>query len=173
MKKLLLITSFILVTITTYSQVITDSIKYRDGKVIIEEVVAVPNATSSQLYGKAKLFFTKAFNSSKSVIQSEDIENHQIIGHGRVVKHEDQGYGGIYFDFTIIIQTKDGKYRYTITDMCIEMTGLAPMNNTAENAVKLKREKGNPKAIEGFFDDSKPIIDLLKAQMCLKEEDNW
>lgn len=173
MKTLLSTTFLLLVAIATYSQTEADSIKFRDGKVIIEEVVTVQNATSSQLYGKAKLFFTKTFNSSKSVIQSEDVESHQIIGKGRIVKHEDQGYGGIYFDFTIIIQTKDGKYRYTMTDMCTEMTGLAPMNNTAESAVKLKEEKGNSKAIEGYFEDSKQIIDILKAQMQLKEEDNW
>ena len=68
-----------------------DSIQFRNGKVIIEEVIAVPNATASQLYGKAKLFFSKTFNSAKKVIDSEDPENHIIVGKGKIVSQEDQG----------------------------------------------------------------------------------
>lgn len=172
MKKVLL--SFLLIAFTVSIKAsIVDSIQYRDGKVIIEEIITVPNATSAQMYGKAKIFFTKAFNSSKSVIQSEDVENHQIIGKGKIVKSEDQGYGGIYLNFTIIIQTKDEKYKYTITDMCIDMTGLALMKTTAEHAAKIAKEKDDSRAIDDYYSDLKPIVNLLKEQMQIKEEDNW
>lgn len=172
MKKVLLL--FLLTALTASIKAsVADSIQYRNGKVIIEEVIAVPNTTSTQLYGKAKLFFTTAFNSSKSVIQSEDIDNHVIVGKGKIVNFEDQGFGGIYRNFTIIIQTKDNRYRYTITDMETEETGMAPMKSTAEHAAEIAKENGDSSAIEGYYSDFEPFLSLLKEQMQIREEDNW
>lgn len=151
-----------------------DSIQFRNGKVIIEEVITVPNATASQLYGKAKLFFSKTFNFAKRVIDSEDPENHTIVGKGKIVSQEDQGYGGIYYNFTILIQTKDGRYRYTITDMYVEMTGLAPMTITAEHSAKVAKEKDSMEPIKDYYEKTAPIITTLKEQMHINEdEDEW
>lgn len=149
-----------------------DSIQYRDGKVIIEEVIQVPKTTASQLYGKAKVFFSKAFVSSKKAIDSEDEANHTIIGKVRITDHEDQGFGGIYYNFTLTIQTKDERYRYTLSDITIEMTGLAPMTITAEKSAKAAKEKGSMEPMNDYYKKTEPLIALLKQQM-ISKDDNW
>lgn len=150
-------------------------LKSKDGKYVFEEIVSVPDATASQLYGKAKLFFANTFNSSKSVIQSDDPSNTTIIGKGIIVNKEDQGYGGIYFNFTLQIQTKDGKYRYTISDIVLNMTGLAPMKSTIEESIERGTLKGLSKtdAAKSYYEDFSPLIEKMKQQITISNDDNW
>lgn len=177
MKHLICILFVAMISVSTFAQQtsLENILKLKDGKYAFEEIVSVPDATATQLYGKAKLFFANAFNSSKSVIQSDDADNTTIIGKGTVVNKEDQGYGGIYYNFTLQIQTKDGKYRYTISDMNLEMTGLAPMKSTIEESIERWMKKGSTEidGAKGYYEEISPLIEKMKQQILISNDDNW
>lgn len=177
MKHIIIILFAAMISVSAFAQVTTlqNILKSKDGKYVFEEVVSVPEATASQLYGKAKLFFANTFNSSKSVIQSDDPGNTTIIGKGSIVNKEDQGYGGIYFNFTLKIQTKDGKYRYTISDIVLDMTGLAPMKSTIEESIERGTQKGLSKtdAAKSYYEKFSPLIEKMKQQITISSDDNW
>ena len=172
MKQLLFIVAIFFISNYSLNASIIDSIQYRNDKVVIEDVILVPNATASQLYGKAKVFFS-TISTPKLVVESEDLENHQFVGKGKIVKTPDEGYGCIFLNFTLILQVKDGKYRYIITDMMKEITGLAPMLITAEKSAQTAKEKNNPAAIKDYYIDTRPLIELLKKQMKIDSGDDW
>ena len=161
------VTSIIQTPKVVYDNLVRDSI-------IIEEVVPVPKMASSQLYGKVKLFFTKSSDLFKGTIQSEDPDNHIIVGKGRIKKVSDKGAGIIYYNFTISVQTKDEKYRYTITDLYVDMTGLVPAkekNVYLDSVAQIKNSIVVP--INDYYIEMAPVITLLKEQMQSKESDNW
>lgn len=177
MKHLICILFATLFSVSAFAQEtsLENILKSKDGKIVFEEVVTISDATASQLYGKAKLFFANTFNSSKSVIQSEDSENCTIVGKGTIVKLKDQGYGGIYYYFTLQIQTKDDKYRYTISEMNLEMTGLSSMKSTIEESVERFKSKGETEieAAKSYFEEFQPLIEKIKQQIVISEDDNW
>ena len=91
-----------------------------DGQSIgIQEVVKVDSLSKKQIYDRAKMFFVETFKSAKDVIQLDDPDAGTIIGKGNA------SYS--YFNvaatavltvyFTIKIEVKDNRYRYTITDI--------------------------------------------------------
>lgn len=145
----------------------------KDG-VIIEEVVPAPKMTSSQLYGKTKLFFTKSSDLFEGVIQSEDPDNHIIVGKGRIGKQSDKGLGILYYNFTIAVQARDERYRYTITDVYVDMAGLVPTKEKNEYSDQVAEEKSSIVVpINDYYIEMAPVISLLKEQMQSKESDNW
>ncbi len=177
MKHLICILFAAMISVSAFAQetALENILKSKDGKYVFEEVVSVPEATASQLYGKAKLFFANTFNSSKSVIQSDDSENNTIVGKGTIVKHEDEGFGGIYYYFTLQIQSKEGKYRYTISDIKLDMTGLAPMKSSIEESVERGMQKGlsETDAAKSYYEEFSPIIEKIKQQIMISNDDNW
>lgn len=92
-------------------------------KITYSEVVLVDSVTTKQeLYLKAKEWFAHAFNSAQNVIQFDDKESGKIIGKGLIsvgstlgpVKSSDN-LGVV--NFVVEIQLKNGKYKYTFTDL--------------------------------------------------------
>ena len=83
-----------------------------------------------QLYSLAKTWVVNNFVDSKEVIQLDDKENGQIIAkglfqysHWRFLGSE--GYKG-HFRFSLSIQVKDGRYRYSFYDIYHESTYYKP-----------------------------------------------
>lgn len=83
-------------------------------------VVQVDTSSAKILQSRAKLFIAENFKSAKSVIQLDDQEAGVIVAKGNFVPTIKApllghiGYG--YVSFSLKLQFKDGKYKYTITD---------------------------------------------------------
>lgn len=118
MKRLLFV-FFIVISGYSYSQdFICDKIPSKNGRVHYEGVVMIDSVPSSTLYNNAKLWIGKTFVSSKSVIQSE-IPNSLIILKARMdIGNTDNS--GVY-TFTLTLQFKDGRYRYELSDIGIDL----------------------------------------------------
>ena len=106
------------------------------------EVVEIPNKTADQLYSAAKEWFAIAFNSANDVIQLADPVGKKIIGKG--IKKVDFRVKGAssYFNvnFTLIVQFKDGRYKYDIQSS--EINSIAGETFTFELLKELGTEDG-------------------------------
>lgn len=97
------------------------------GKITYSEVVAMKDSVSkNELFGRAKTCFVNLFKNSNKVIQNEDKENGIIIGKGNqrfYVKFMGMNSDAGLMEFTLTIATKDGKYKYVITDFYLSEAG--------------------------------------------------
>ena len=97
------------------------------GKITYSEVVAMTDSVSkNELFGRAKTCFVNLFKNSNKVIQNEDKENGIIIGKGNqrfYVKLLGMNSDAGLMEFTLTIATKDGKYKYVITDFYLSEAG--------------------------------------------------
>jgi len=122
MKSIIIIQFFIISVITVYSQDIslvekifpTDS-----GEIKYQEVVNVDSTlTATQLYLRGKSWIAEEFNSAQDVIQMDE-DNKLIVkaylkkGHNSMVQNPQTW-------FTLKLEVKEGKYRYTLTDIRYE-----------------------------------------------------
>ena len=104
MKKFVFI-AFLFIGNLSYSQ--TDKWEFT-------EVVQVDSAiTKDLLYNAARDWFAITFKSSKSVLEIEDKEQGKLFGKGKFQMNK-KVHG--YVDFTILIQVKAGRYKYTLSD---------------------------------------------------------
>ncbi|MDR2003986.1 MAG: DUF4468 domain-containing protein [Prevotella sp.] len=122
MKKVLFfIVGIIPVILLAQENPFTDVFPITDGKVNYTEVIQVENKNASELYKNAKIWLVDAFKSSKDVIQNDDRDNFIVIGKGFF-----DGYGhnksitNAKYWFTIRIDCRDNRYKYTITDFIYE-----------------------------------------------------
>jgi len=120
MKALLTGVLVVLCSIS-YGQFTVDSlpVNKETGLVDFTEVINVDSVPAKKLYSNAKIFIAKAFVSGKHVTQLNDDESSTIVGHGKVELTANNGIfkqPGGWFDFTITIRCKDGRYKYSITD---------------------------------------------------------
>jgi len=104
MKKLLFFAFFL-------SALFCSSQKY-------SEVVEIPGKTADQLYAKANEWFALTFKSANDVIQLNDPAEKKIIGKGvkRISYPDGRNQSELQLNmyFTLMVQFKDGKYRYEI-----------------------------------------------------------
>jgi hypothetical protein len=85
------------------------------------EVIEVPSVTKDELYIRANTWLSRAFKSAKAVIDVQDKEAGKIIAKGNIsaiikVPLVGKQEAGI-INLTITIQTKDGKYKYTVDNL--------------------------------------------------------
>jgi hypothetical protein len=87
------------------------------GKIVYTEIVNIDSSlTQEQLYLNAREWFARSFRSANDVIQMDDKDAGKLIGKGNFVIP-----GGMYLAdgrvrFTISVFTKEGRYKYEITD---------------------------------------------------------
>jgi len=94
------------------------------GEIVYSEVVKVDSIKSNELYVRAHEWFANTFKSAKAVIQLDDKEAGKIIGKGDIeadiINHQTglmkYSVGGLIY-FTVEIQTKDGKYKYSFSNL--------------------------------------------------------
>jgi hypothetical protein len=108
MKTLLLFTSLI-IRLSCLAQT-NDLPKDESGKIVFTEVVKVDSADANQLFSRAQVAISSLFKSAKDVIQVKDEASKQIVAKGLL-----EAYGFVKFETTI--QCKDGRYKYTITNL--------------------------------------------------------
>jgi hypothetical protein len=87
----------------------------------IKQVVEVPGFTKHQIYDCCKIWVAENFRSAKAVIEHDDRENCCLIGNG-IIKYPCHGLeciakGDWQVHFTMRIDTKDGKFRQTFSNL--------------------------------------------------------
>lgn len=87
----------------------------KDGKVFYTEVINTEGVSSKELYANTKIWIANTFKSAKSVIQS-DVEGVSIVIKGRLSYVTDGDS-----PFTLTVQFRDGRYRYELTDLIMDM----------------------------------------------------
>jgi len=89
---------------------------FSQGNIYKEEVVYVNDSLTTQntLFAKANEWFAVKFNSANDVIQMIDKEAGKIVGKGYMTVPL-RAYGVI--SFTFIFECKDGRYKYSISDV--------------------------------------------------------
>jgi hypothetical protein len=184
MKRILLITFFITVSISSYAQIDTVGlhIPIKDNRVVYEQVIEIPERTKPELLNNAKQWFVDFFKDSKNVIQNEDKNQGRIVGIGYIFNQEK-----IYDKLTIQIDCKNGKYRYKIYDM----TGIIPAHYnvwvgnvresdfTPEELInKITDDVNAPfsknkcrKLLEAINEETTSTIESLKKAMAAKPDD--
>lgn len=109
-----------------------------DGNVVFNETVQIEQS-ADVLYSLAKSAIADIFVSAKNVIQLDDKDSHTLIAKGK------NRISNVTIDFTLKIQTKDGRFRMSMYD--ITYTATVPnLPNTVWNAEELTDENCiNPK----------------------------
>lgn len=89
------------------------------GKITYTEVVQLEDTEASQilLYSRAREWYATTFRSSIFVIQMDDKELGKLIGKGNFKIATTAYLTDSHIDFTISVFVKDGRYKYTITDL--------------------------------------------------------
>ena len=97
----------------------------KSNELVYKNVVNLDSITTqvhkvNEIYSIAKSWFAEKYNNAKNVIQLDDKENGKIIGKGIFeynsnVNSFSNGTKG-YISYTIVINVKDGKYKYNISD---------------------------------------------------------
>lgn len=123
MKNIILLA--VLLPFKLFSQ--TDTLpKNADGKYEYTAVVNVDSASADKLYSNAKMFVALSFKSGKDVTQLNDDAGKTVIGSGNTPTTLNVGFGtsvASAVKFTFIIQCKDNRYKYSISEFQYYNTG--------------------------------------------------
>lgn len=94
--------------------------KDKNGEIEYSQIIQVDSASDQTLFSRAKLFCAQYFNSSTDVIKLEDSKTFTIVAKGLLNRNYtnpfNKSFGG-NVKFTLTIQAKSGKYRYSINDL--------------------------------------------------------
>jgi hypothetical protein len=186
MKKSLLLLALLLVSFKVFSQESILPIDSTTGKITYSEVIKVDSVLATELFVRANIWFVNNFNSAKNVIQLSDKEAGVVIGKGNfpvTCNNPNRSAFNVFIqgtvDFTLEIQTRDGRYKYSITD--ISFKGLAgnpydlfsdvyPTTTPFKKQFNMRWLEVKQNMNLSFL----TIIERLKLGMTLKENiDNW
>jgi len=144
-----------------------DILPSKDGIVTYSEVVQVDSSSKIDLYKKAKKWFVTTYKSAKEVIQLDDPENGEIIGKGnfKVSYYSREPF----ISHTISISVKDGRYKYSITDL----TYSDNQNEKFSIENFPKSWFGKKKLYLKVDEEINAIILSLKKYMSSKEKEDW
>jgi len=172
MKKLLFI--LLLAPLFSLAQESADTLSFN-----YIGVESVDSVTGKTLFSRAKLFVAQSFKSAKDVIQMDDHYAGMLVVKGNIVplikiplvgKTE---YG--YAHFTMKIQVKDGKYKYTLSDFDHEAHGQnqgsgGPMMNPKPACGTFVMSKGQWRQIkEDTNSRAVALIEALRFSMNNRE----
>ena len=91
--------------------------KMKDSKIHYEEVVNTEGIDANELYLRSKLFIANAYVSSSDVTKFEDKENGIIIVKALFPHAHNKFINRGRVTYTLKIEVKDNRYKYTITDL--------------------------------------------------------
>lgn len=160
------------------------------GLIDYTDVIQVEDVTKDELYSRAREWFVTCYNSAEDVLQMDDKESGKLIGKAfKDIIIQSMGIPvKIKMYYTISIYLKDGRYKYSISD--IEYQGYAdanipnPPRVPAEGTIihMLYKKSGKPRAINKQYKEEtivsmNALILDLKQNMTesdlLNEEDDW
>ena len=121
---------------STMQQNIKTGASSEPGPLHFSEIVQVHEASKDQLYSAALAWFGHTYRSGKDVLQTQDREGGTIIGRALfryepVIFMGSDGIRGVD-RYTITIELKDGRYRYTLADFTHEGNPANPMATPKE-----------------------------------------
>ncbi|WP_162055059.1 DUF4468 domain-containing protein [Pontibacter pamirensis] len=146
-------------------------INSKTGKIEFQEVIQVSGKSQAEIHTHAREWFAKAFVSANAVLQMDDKDAGILIGKGRL---------GDEIDILIKVESKDGRFRYTLTDVAFEIPGSGP--RVAEDIITdphLYNKRGKPikrpKAFkEGLIASNAVLLaSLTEAVNNSTSNDNW
>lgn len=161
-------------------------------KITYSEVIRLDTSISkTELYSAAKEWFAKTYKSATDVIQYAEKDEGKIVGRAlfkvnfKTIFGTD--YPGGHINYTISIYTKDGRYKYEITDFyhvgMLTESGRIPDGGPCEDLIhETKGFMGNSykKTYLLFLiqldENMKALIDSLKKEMTerrLDEKSDW
>lgn len=116
---------------SVFCQKVTFPIDDKTGQITYSEVVPIEGKSKEDLNISAKKWFVNTFKSAQEVIQLEDRDQGVIVGKGNLgvtlSMLSSQNVG--YVRFTVKIEVKEGRYRYSFTDFWHEVgssTAVSP-----------------------------------------------
>jgi hypothetical protein len=142
----------LLMCLSTFSEAQVEStspeLPYKDGKVVFETIGVASGSTQQQIYAAAKKWIVENFNSSKAVIQSEDISTGQILGKGIInvpfeIKTKAHNYN---LSFDMQIDCKNEKFRlrlYNLIIVSIPSVNQAQLNKPIETMDLMAKAEKN------------------------------
>ncbi len=170
----------------------TSILSYSQEPLKWEEVVTVDStANKTELFNRARRWFSNTFKSEKDVISITDKESGEISGNAVVKYKSDRFYVGVvcvngYVNFKINVYVKDGRYKYVIHSLVHEGSyydGNKPISygilTDSEIAPKPTRGGANKKAWVEIkaqaINQINSLINSLKTEMSTKSEvqDDW
>ena len=151
MRKILFL-GLLIFSMSLYAQ--DFPINEKTGKVCYEGVVKVDGVSASDLYVRANEWFAKTFNSANAVIQMQDKEAGKIIGKGNITAYNSIANVGVW-DFTLSFASREGRYRYTLTNISHDKSGSKLTGSGGEI--------GNEKPACGTWHIPKRAWNTLKA----------
>jgi hypothetical protein len=168
MKNLFLFLLVISVYSTKAQEVIlpTDSVT---GKTLFMGIVKVDSVSKDELYNRASTWFAKSFNSAQNVLQKNDRVDGVLIGRALFLHYMKGLLGeniqpGNAINYTISVYTKDGRYKYEITDFIYDNSpyGSSEIRTTKPN-FQTKKYWNNVK--QHCLDEANLLISSLKEEM--------
>lgn len=168
---------------------IEDNFPNENGVIVYSEVVKVDSAlTSKYLYLNAKKWLVSAFKSSRAVIETDEKDDGLIILKGFVLKGHNQEIRNPKKWFTIKLEFKDGRYKYSLSNiryefdvqvMGVDLHRDVPfeewINSSTGSTSPEKRQKLNDKLNEYCREldaEFRAIIIKLKSEIG-KKEGEW
>ncbi len=156
-----------------------------NGKITYSEVVDANNITSDELFLRAHTWVANRFKSANNVIQLNDKEAGRLIGKGNLDAGIPKSNSGIiksgilvFVYFTVDIQVKEGKYKYSFTDLHCISAGTEAVydlmsSRVIKNAVWQKSlDKDWYEVKLDINNKMEALVDSLKEAMN-KSSDEW
>lgn len=127
MKRITSIIAFIAIAGCTYAQdIISNVFPTKDGRIYYSEIIKVDSSlTADNLYQNAKSWASLTFRSAKDATQSDDPVSKTIIIKSYVAKGHNAYITNPQNWFVLKIEMKDGRYKYTLTDVRYEFSVYA------------------------------------------------
>lgn len=189
MKRIIVIAVIILLSMAAHTQAQSDKERVNkyfpnnDGLIVYTEVIKLDSTyTRDLLFKNAKQWLVDNFKSGKDVLQTEDKEIGYIIGQGYfVVGKNPVGFfvTNSRIWFTVKIEVKDGRYKYTFYDTEYEYTvviGQTPTDIKTNFSEYVATAKETKKLIAFYVEVDnhlKTTIAGLNMQMAMKDKEEW
>ena len=182
MKIIIISLSILLGTMYSQAQTIP---KNKNGEFEYKQVIKIDSITGNEIYDAAKKWILSTLKSSDNMIQLDDSEKKQIIGNGTLsLKPRSVGFlrmANCMINFKIIIDIKNGRYRYTINNFqhYYQQDGITPLNSDLRD-IKTNNWGGKPLKKETQDEIRKEVntkilmlIENMKVAILNKNNDDW
>lgn len=182
MKNTLFVISFIVGFVLCINAQNKNEIVFEKPELPIDELskkitytqVVEATGTKEELYRKSLSWFNSFYKNPTEIIREKDPVEGRITGKGRIKilnppdKKGIQTMKGIVL-YTLICEMKDGRFKYTITDINLKSTSFYPCENWLDTEAQTYSQVYNFFLTQVNDDISKTIEDLVKTMTITPE----
>lgn len=162
-----------------------------DTAIKFTDVIKVDGVSASELYSRSKIWFASTYRNSNAVIQMDSKEETIIIGKANIIYKTAIFAGSLALDgvvnYIIKISSKDGRYKYELSDFSHEATSITPYRRYSFGLITSREtcpinipalwhldDKAWREIKKTVSINSTDIIESLKIGMLKpSKEDNW